>query len=392
MHMVFVTEVFPPDNGWGGIGTYVYHLSQALLSLGHKVTVVCGFKDEKKVVTKDHLRVIRQLNTGKPDMVRSEVCNLLEQLLIEDPFDVVEFAEYDANGLEFQRQHPNIPTVVKLHMPTEWCCRLNNGFLRRFYYGIAMPRSLQNVIDRERESAKRAHFVISPSKWLLHYCMENGWTFPANHSVVPNIFCGWSEYSQPSTLERDNNTVVFLGRLNRLKGADLIPAIMNKIWVSRPATHFKIIGQDCSFNKSETWSTWIKKHVPAERLDLVEFCGGVPYDNIPYLLQNHLIACNVSTFESFSYAVVDTMMMGLACVIAAQGGAQEIGTHGVSCLKSKRKVESISQSILQLLDDKDMAVQIGESAKKYVQEFLGSESIGKTMEKIYSQAIAEAGA
>ena len=42
-------------------------------------------------------------------------------------FDVVESAEYFADGYEILQQHPEIPHVVKLHTPTQLIRRI--GFL-----------------------------------------------------------------------------------------------------------------------------------------------------------------------------------------------------------------------------------------------------------------------
>jgi len=38
MHVVMLSSEYPPR--WGGMGSTVYHLSAALASLGHKITII----------------------------------------------------------------------------------------------------------------------------------------------------------------------------------------------------------------------------------------------------------------------------------------------------------------------------------------------------------------
>src|SRR5262245_52768068 len=57
MNIGLVTPVFPPENGWCGIGVYVHHLAPALAQLGHRVSVLCGYRTEPSVREQDGVRV-----------------------------------------------------------------------------------------------------------------------------------------------------------------------------------------------------------------------------------------------------------------------------------------------------------------------------------------------
>ena len=48
MHIVLVNREYPPSKRIGGIGSYHYELSQALVKFGHQVTVICASDDTRK--------------------------------------------------------------------------------------------------------------------------------------------------------------------------------------------------------------------------------------------------------------------------------------------------------------------------------------------------------
>ncbi len=43
MNICIVSREYPPETGWGGIGTYTYHLAQGLARRGHAVHVVAQY-------------------------------------------------------------------------------------------------------------------------------------------------------------------------------------------------------------------------------------------------------------------------------------------------------------------------------------------------------------
>src|SRR4051794_9383844 len=40
LHICFISQEYPPDTGWGGIGSYTYEMAHALTQMGHRVTVI----------------------------------------------------------------------------------------------------------------------------------------------------------------------------------------------------------------------------------------------------------------------------------------------------------------------------------------------------------------
>jgi len=60
LRICLVSEEFPPETGWGGIGTHTYNLALALAGTGHSVDVVTKSVDGKRHLTEmENLRVHR---------------------------------------------------------------------------------------------------------------------------------------------------------------------------------------------------------------------------------------------------------------------------------------------------------------------------------------------
>src|SRR3990172_8383945 len=80
MKICLISEEFPPETGWGGIGTHTYNLSLALTELGHKVHVV-----SKSVDGKEHI-----CEKGDLTISRLHECNddarLLKAISIAAPY------------------------------------------------------------------------------------------------------------------------------------------------------------------------------------------------------------------------------------------------------------------------------------------------------------------
>jgi hypothetical protein len=43
----YVSQEYPPETGWGGIGTYVYEISHALVERGHTVIVLSRAQEKE---------------------------------------------------------------------------------------------------------------------------------------------------------------------------------------------------------------------------------------------------------------------------------------------------------------------------------------------------------
>ena len=177
-HIGLISDEYPPDTGWGGIGTYTYNLARGLSRNGHRVTVIAGCVDQPDTTTENGITLHRitfapPQNKIKKIIYRSfqfytrnrlyyrrklefahAAYGLIRRLHQQKPFDLLETAEYDANGYFLARSH-RIPLVVKIHTPI-----LTNYHLNRL---VVTPEI--RACDRlERWQTLRADHITTPAR------------------------------------------------------------------------------------------------------------------------------------------------------------------------------------------------------------------------------------
>src|SRR5579872_333903 len=58
MNIGLLSFEYPPETGFGGIGTYTWYQARALARLGHTVHVLAGLKQEAPLYTREHEGVL----------------------------------------------------------------------------------------------------------------------------------------------------------------------------------------------------------------------------------------------------------------------------------------------------------------------------------------------
>jgi glycogen synthase len=397
MHIALVTSTYPPDNGWGGIGTYVFHLAQGLQKLGYRVSVICGYLDVPKDSYESNIRVIRHLAFGQAAIanLRQQVLVELTRLIQEEDLDIVEFPEYEALGLEFQRVYPDFPCVVKLHSDSQ-LVMLGNApsyqkLPRKFYYSYIYPRIHPNeamVFDHhERETTARAHAVMSPSQWQMQQCIDRSWRLPHIAEIIANPFGSWNLQDISDLSEPESPTILLLGRLCLRKGTNLMPSIFQRVWAKAPTARFELIGQSLGTKERQSWPEWLISQVPEAFRSRVVLHGGIPYLDLPRYLNSQAIGLFASTWESFGYTHVECMSAGMPCVIASVGGAQELGQHGKHCLNTPRTPNDIADALLELIYKPNLRGEIGMAARQHVIEQYAPERIAKQTVELYTKVL-----
>ncbi|QDU32288.1 Glycosyl transferases group 1 [Poriferisphaera corsica] len=388
MKILYVSTVYPPDNGWGGIGTYAYHIAQGMHRLGHDVYVLCGVVDEPYRQTIDGVTVARELVSDRSNLaeMREEIAAKVESMIRDEKIDLVEFGEYSADGIVFQERNPDFPTVVRLHANSKMCALAGVGLVQKTYMHMRGRMKGLLEIDRlERKSAESADLVTSPSHWLSDFCVGEGWKISPR--VIANPILVPDDGYEPSLNEELK--VVSVARLCTLKGVDQYAGIINRVCGVDDRVTFDLVGQDTGYGigRKKRWSEWLKKRIKREYLDRVNIRGGVPHHEIEGLLRGCDIAYFNSVFENFPYSHLEAMVNGLYTVVGSNGGAQELGEDGCSVVRVVREPGAIAEGILGGLRDQEKCLEVGRAGCEYVREHYHAPNIAKSMMALYESIV-----
>jgi hypothetical protein len=133
MRICLVSQEFPPDTARGGIGSQNWNKAHALAERGHQVHVLSaaargGPELSSHVVDGVTVHRMRPPDAETPVYEQATywlgyswaVLRHLHALAAEAPFDVLDFAEYGAEGFAYQLDRGPwswMPVVVQLHGP-----------------------------------------------------------------------------------------------------------------------------------------------------------------------------------------------------------------------------------------------------------------------------------
>ena len=136
MKIALLSYEYPPETGFGGIGTYTYYQARGLAKLGHDVHVLAGATAATDLRTSEHdgvivhrfrrdgalMRGLRHLDRARLCWTKNRIENAwsmyagLKRLLRRHTFDLVEMPECGAEGALINHL-TDLPTLMKFHSP-----------------------------------------------------------------------------------------------------------------------------------------------------------------------------------------------------------------------------------------------------------------------------------
>lgn len=335
---------YPPETGFGGIGTYTWHHARALAALGHTVHVLAGARDATALrsTLDDGVHVHRYWASGwlmrafdklggmKLWWTRQRLQNAwsmyhgLKALHRIHRFDVVEMPECGAEGALVTRLL-RIPSVVRLHSPSQlimgaydvrpaditWCSRIE-------WQGLAGATALtscsQFLADevRDRMAVRRPISVITNG-------LDLAWFDATTERVDVHAKYG---------LPRRALTIVFTGRMERRKGIHLMPEIAASI-LERFDVTLVLAGADLF---GYVAGTLLPALAGRPLKGSIHWLGALPLADLRPVVNAADIFLLPSTWENCPYACLEAMAAGKAIVCADQGGMPELIEHGVNGL------------------------------------------------------------
>ena len=127
---------YPPETGFGGIGTYTWYQARALVKLGHNVHVLAGATEPTQLRTEEHdgvrvyrfrsngllMRNLYELEKRQLYWTKNRIENALSMyhsfktLNRENRYDLIEMPECGAEGFLINNLI-RTKTLIKLHSP-----------------------------------------------------------------------------------------------------------------------------------------------------------------------------------------------------------------------------------------------------------------------------------
>lgn len=299
---------------------------------------------------------------------------------------LIEMEEVFGQSLIVKKYAGKVPVVVRLHGP--W-------FLVGDALGVAHDQGYLERVRREGDAIYAADAVSAPSAFVLNAVEEFYNRKITNKRVIANPF---PEYRKEELWEliEGNMTVLFVGRFDLVKGADIFIEAMFDLKKHIHGVRAFFVGPDINKIRISdgtvvdraAFVAWCEKKYGQS--SPIEFLGKKSPNEI-VRLRKQVAACVVpSRMEMFSYTVAEALAQGVPTVASRVGGIPEIITDGENgLLFESENIQNLSSCIERILSAPSLAINLSKNALSTVGEKFSREALVRVQLDFYQSVIGQ---
>jgi phosphatidylinositol alpha-1,6-mannosyltransferase len=400
MRICLVSQEYPPETARGGIGTQTWNKARALSDLGHTVHVLSSSSEPGsglRTQVDDGITVHRLEPPGYEFPVYEApafwvgyswaVLRWLRRLEEEVRFDLIDFAEYAAEGFSYQADRTPwnwTPVVVQLHGP-----------LSMFAERIGWP---ERDSELYRVGTFMEDFSIRHADALMA-CSANIADFTAGFHGVPResidvVHCGVdAERFRPSEQAGGDGrpTVLFVGNIAANKGLTATFEAVMRLRARHPDVRLQILGRG-----DDDLLRDLEQRADREgAAQNFEFHGFVADRNqLPAFYRDADIFCSPADHEvGVANVYIEAMAAGCPVVAADTGGAPEaVLDRETGLLVQSASPSSVADALDELLSNVQLRRQLGHAARCRALEYFAMDPYIERVLVTYTRAVERAAA
>ncbi len=400
LSVAYLSPGWPRDAFANGIVSYVDTMAGGLRRLGHGVHVLSqnivggeteGVHDLSRGRQKPGwgVRLAHRLlwHVAPETVVIRPLREVIQRLAARDGLQLLEMEESFGWARRLVGRVP-VPVVVRLHGPY---------FLTGTAAGDAEDAAFRRQVRHEGAAIRSADGVTAPSRFCLEGVRARYGLALENAEVIPNPMPVAPEGDRWRLADCDRERILFVGRMDRLKGADLVIEAYRRLRENQPGLRLELVGPDTGL-VDEAGRRWAVTDYLADRVPeawtsgAVAWLGGQPREALVALRRRAMITVVGSRFESFSLTTVEAMAHGCPIVASDVGGIPELiqeGRNGRLCRVGD--AADLASKLGSLLAEPFLAARLGEQAardcaSRYNPDVLAARSVA-----FYRAVIAKAG-
>jgi glycosyltransferase involved in cell wall biosynthesis len=369
--------------GHEGCSVHVREFTNALVENGHDVFILCAWTGQSPVATKARVHQLEPVgqNSAMWEYLKSDPVVQNHQLdrdlgsvlwntwlqidgaaifEKERPDFIYErYALFGSGGIELSRRF-EIPIIHELNAPL---CDQQRGY-HRF--------TLEHTACRmEAEILANSHSVVALTRWLEDWAADIGVDRSKIHVLPDAVSDSLFKRTVSGNAVRHRlgwkckSIIGFVGSFHSWHDVSGLIDAFAQLYREDANRRLLLIGNG---EKRASLEKKVRKIGIAEA---VCFQGRIPHELVP----EHLAAMDIAVvpyrpIDNFFFSpmkLFESMAMGTPTVAADLGQISELIEHGVTgWLYPAGDNERLAEGIRKLLDDTDMAAQIGRAAREYV--------------------------
>lgn len=380
MRIALLSFEYPPETGFGGIGTYAWYQARALARLGHEVHVLAGATQATLLRSSAHdsvtvfryrangavMRTLQRFDKHRLWWTKNRLENgwcmhlALKELRRSFEYDLLEMPECGGEGLLLNWLQ-RAKTVVKFHSPAQ----------------LIMPTYDVRKLDTracslvERIGFRGADALTSCSRFLADEVRKKMGVRRKVKVIANGIDVGLFDRARQIDarerfgLPKDRPVILFSGRMEKRKGIHLCPEICETI-LKRHEVAFAFAGADLfGFMEKELLPRLKSQTLKGS----VHYLGKLTLEEVGSCLRQSDLYFMPSLWENCPYSCLEAMTAGRAVVASDAGGLPELIEDGVNGLLARSEdVQAFVRQIERLLEDPALRERLGHAARRTVEE------------------------
>ena len=254
-----------------------------------------------------------------------------------------------------------IPLVVKLHGP---------AFLSLVGEELRTQFAVDKI-EHEGRALRRSAAITAPSRTTLTQTIER-YRLTPKHACHIKLPLALDEATPVWRLDAcDRNTILFVGRFDLRKGADVMLRAFRLLLSERPVLRLIFIGPDNGLPAADggriPFLAYRDSLFPPEHRSRVEFRGPLASSEIVRARIGAMVTVVASRWENQPYALLEAMWQGCPVVSTDAGGCADSVVHGVTgWLARSEDPADFATQLAAVLADPQRAGMVGRAAREYV--------------------------
>ena len=277
------------------------------------------------------------------------------------------------------------PDIVHAHwwfpsgLVGTWLASLSNTPLVTTLHGsdVRLARSIAMSRAAFRHVLQRSAATTAVSQWLAHEAQS---IVSASTPVVAPMPVATDLFSPGG--QRDVNALLFVGKLSKQKGLDLLLQALAKL---PPGVRLDVVGDGVERQALEQLAGQLGI---TER---VRWHGSKPQTELPSFYRKAAALIVPSTDEGLGLVAVEAMLCETPVVALDSGGLPDVVQHErTGLLVRERSPDELADAIRQLIARDDGGRSLGAAGRLHALATFAPESVARRYIEVYRSAIANA--
>jgi glycosyltransferase involved in cell wall biosynthesis len=374
-----------PIRSQGGIQTHVWKLSEHMVRLGHEVHILTagswkkGIKihslEGRTLIEIPYLPLFRQ--PIMPMFLEELSFNISARNWLkkhQSAYDIIHLQ--GRSGFLHPNYVNNVPIVSTFHglVSVE-----NNRSMRKNSLELSLHQRWATLF--ERRQIKYSNALIAVSNEMLEEMQDLTGGKLQKAKIISNGVDFDKIGTKNANLETDENLLVFVGRIDSIKGIYNLVQAMKKV---KPSIRLVMIGD--SFGRKS-----FEKHIFTEGVsDRITLTGALPNTEVFEWIRKSYALILPSFHETQGIVLLEANACGKPVLASDVGGVKEVVQHNENgFLFNPHNIDSIANSINALFDMPKKAQQMGEFGRDLVKKHYTWDKIAVQTLAFYERTITE---